>query len=128
MSSLLKQYPQLQKIKSPTAYVDLVRVLGKGNFGYVYKGVFKRDSSIAAVKVVTLKQEELREIFLEVEILRMLSHPNVVRYKEMYLKSFEGGIKHDLWICMEFCGAGSMDSVYRGIKKSSMSIAVSLRQ
>ena len=41
---------------------------------------------IAAVKVVPIKPEELREILLEVEILQACKHDNVVKYFGTYMK------------------------------------------
>ena len=46
----------------------------------------------AAVKVVMLKQEELREILLEVEILQDCSHRNVVQFLGTFLRN------EDLWV------------------------------
>jgi serine/threonine protein kinase len=47
---------------------------------------------ISAIKVVQLKQEELREILLEIEILRDCKHPNIVRFMGSYLRH------EDLWV------------------------------
>lgn len=66
---------------------------------------------IAAVKVVQLKAEELREILLEVEILQECAHPNITKFMGKYVRN------QDLWICMEFCGGGAIDSVYRKLKR-----------
>ena len=62
---------------------------------------------ISAIKVVQLKEEELRETLLEMEILEACNHPNITKFMGCFLKGL------DLWICMEFCGGGSLDSFYR---------------
>ena len=70
-----------------------------------------KTNSLAAVKVVFLKEDELRETLLEMEILEACNHQNITRYLGCFLKGL------DLWICMEFCGGGSLDHVYRTLKK-----------
>lgn len=58
------------KLQNPRGHVELIETIGKGNFGFVYRGKLTATQEITAVKVVALKEEELREILLEVEILR----------------------------------------------------------
>jgi len=57
----------------------LGKVLGKGSFGTVYEGLNTDDGSFFAVKV---SDEETTgpEIQQEVDVLRRLNHPNIVRY------------------------------------------------
>ncbi|TPX58065.1 hypothetical protein PhCBS80983_g03389 [Powellomyces hirtus] len=106
-----KNFPILLRTPSPRGHVELLETIGKGNYGYVYKGRLLATKEISAVKVVFLKEDELRETLLEMEILEQCSHPNITRYMGCYLKGL------DLWICMEFCGGGALDSVYRAIRK-----------
>jgi len=49
-------------------------------------------NQMAAVKVVLLKEEELREILLEVEILQDCSHENIVKYLGSYW------LRENLWV------------------------------
>ena len=90
--------PLLTKIPAPDNDIELIKVLGKGNFGYVYKGRIKTTDTIAAIKVVALKEEELKEILLEVEMLKKCSHKNVVRFYGLYIKHFRKN--SDLWVCL----------------------------
>ncbi|KAJ3017168.1 hypothetical protein HKX48_003682 [Thoreauomyces humboldtii] len=106
-----KNFPILLKTPSPRGHVELLETIGKGNYGYVYKGRLLATKEISAVKVVFLKEDELRETLLEMEILEACNHPNITRYMGCYLKGL------DLWICMEFCGGGALDSIYRAIRK-----------
>ncbi|KXS18097.1 kinase-like protein [Gonapodya prolifera JEL478] len=106
-----RKFPQLLQIQGPKGKVELLEVIGKGNYGNVYKARLTATNDITAVKVVELKEEELRETLLEMEILRDCAHPNIVRFMGLFIKAL------DLWICMEFCGGGALDSIYRGIKK-----------
>ncbi|KAI8994353.1 kinase-like domain-containing protein [Gaertneriomyces semiglobifer] len=106
-----KKFPILLKTPSPRGQVELLETIGKGNYGYVYKGRLTATNEVTAVKVVFLKEDELRETLLEMEILEQCSHPNVTRYMGCFLKGL------DLWICMEFCGGGALDSIYRAVRK-----------
>ncbi|KAJ3357429.1 hypothetical protein HDU83_007360 [Entophlyctis luteolus] len=106
-----KKFPILLRTPSPKGQVELIETVGKGNYGYVYKGRLVGSNEIAAVKVVFLKEDELKETLLEMEILKACNHPNITRYMGLFLKGL------DLWICMEFCGGGALDSIYRAIKK-----------
>ncbi|KAJ3264353.1 hypothetical protein HDU77_008785 [Chytriomyces hyalinus] len=111
IASYGKKFPILLRTPSPKGQVELIETVGKGNYGYVYKGRLIGSNEISAVKVVFLKEDELKETLLEMEILKACSHPNVTRYMGLFLKGL------DLWICMEFCGGGALDSIYRAIKK-----------
>jgi serine/threonine protein kinase len=76
----------------------------------IYQG--KVESRLAAIKIVVMVPEELEEILLEASILRACTHANVVAFLGMYTAD------NHLWICMELCGAGAMDLVYRFTKST----------
>ncbi|KAJ3206148.1 hypothetical protein HDU67_008357 [Dinochytrium kinnereticum] len=106
-----KKFPLLLRTPSPRGQVELLETIGKGNYGYVYKGRLISTNEYTAVKVVFLKEEELKETLLEMEILKACNHHNITRYMGLFLKGL------DLWICMELCTGGALDSIYRSIKK-----------
>ncbi|KAI8814867.1 kinase-like domain-containing protein [Cladochytrium replicatum] len=106
-----KKFPILLKTPSPRGQVELLETIGKGNYGYVYKGRLISTNEIMAVKVVFLKEDELKETLLEMDMLKACSHPNITRFMGCFLKGL------DLWICMELCSGGALDSVYRALKK-----------
>ncbi|KAL4917903.1 kinase-like domain-containing protein [Aspergillus aurantiobrunneus] len=67
--------------------------LGEGTFGEVYKARAKRDSSIVALKKILMHNERdgfpitaLREI----KLLKMLSHTNIMRLREMAVERSKG--------------------------------------
>lgn len=78
---------------SVTTHYHLGRCIGKGNFSEVHIGVHRETGERVAVKVVdTLKTEQFskksRSVALnidsEMEVLRTLSHPNIIKYFGMY--------------------------------------------
>ncbi|KAJ1562567.1 hypothetical protein HK096_007787, partial [Nowakowskiella sp. JEL0078] len=75
------------------------------------QGKLLSTGEIMAVKVVFLKEDELRETLLEMDMLKACDHPNITKFMGSFLKGL------DLWICMELCTGGALDSVYRAIKK-----------
>ncbi|KAI8617844.1 kinase-like domain-containing protein [Chytriomyces sp. MP71] len=111
IASYGRKFPILLRTQSPKGQVELIETVGKGNYGYVYKGRLLNTNEISAIKVVFLKEDELKETLLEMEILKACNHPNITRYMGLFLKGL------DLWICMEFCGGGALDSIYRAMKK-----------
>ena len=44
--------------------MELLETIGKGNYGYVYKGRMLPEKTVTAVKVVFLKEDELKETLL----------------------------------------------------------------
>ncbi|KAJ3344609.1 hypothetical protein HDU91_000164, partial [Kappamyces sp. JEL0680] len=123
-----KKFPILLRLRNPRGEVELLETIGKGNYGYVYKvcilpshgkgKLLKRESELTAVKVVFLKEDEIKETLLEMEILQACSHPNITAFYDCFLKGL------DLWICMEFCGAGSVDSIYRSTVDHAYGVAL----
>lgn len=111
LNAIYQKCPQLKQTPSPEGEVDVLETLGKGNYGYVYKGRLRSMEKLSAVKVVYLKESELREILLEVEILKECNHANIVQHYATYMQGM------DLWICMEYCGGGSVDSIYAALPK-----------
>ncbi|KAJ3140428.1 Mitogen-activated protein kinase kinase kinase kinase 4 [Physocladia obscura] len=87
-----KKFPILLRTPSPKGQVELIETIGKGNYGYVYKGRLINSNEIAAVKVVFLKEDELKETLLEMEILKACNHSNITRYMGLFLKGL------DLWV------------------------------
>jgi hypothetical protein len=102
-----KKFPILLKTPSPKGQVELIEIIGKGNYGNVYrvswemrwlttKAKLTETGTITAVKVVELKEDELKETLLEMEILARCKHVNITAFMGMYLKNL------DLWVRKEF--------------------------
>ena len=81
--------------------------IGTGAFAEVWLCTHKRTRDTRAVKIFlksTLTEEEIstRSVFNEVEILKSLDHPNVLKVYEF----FEDDAK--CYIVMEYCGGGDL--------------------
>ena len=91
---------------------DPIRVLGEGSFGKVYLMRDKVRRTFVCVKVIKIKnipKKEREATKMEVDLLRRLHHPNIVRY----IDSFLSKNNESLCICMEYCdGVSSILSIY----------------
>ncbi|KIW46831.1 uncharacterized protein PV06_02463 [Exophiala oligosperma] len=82
--------------------------LGKGAFGSVYRALNWGTGETVAVKQIKLAdlpKSELRVIMLEIDLLKNLDHPNIVKY--------HGSVKtpDTLNIILEYCENGSLHSI-----------------
>ena len=83
-------------------------LLGKGGFGDVYSGLCQETGHTVAIKQVYIKhvpKDELVSIKMEIELLKKLSHDNIVRYV--------GSLEQDgtLNIVLEFVESGSLSDL-----------------
>jgi len=96
--------PRAEKLLRVGLY-DLERTLGKGNFAIVKLGVHKLTKTKVAVKIVNkceLDDENLGKISREIDIMRHLSHKNIIHlYQVMESDSF-------MYIITEFAANGEI--------------------
>uniref|UniRef100_A0A3P9BKJ3 non-specific serine/threonine protein kinase n=2 Tax=Haplochromini TaxID=319058 RepID=A0A3P9BKJ3_9CICH len=85
---------------------DVLEKLGEGSYGCVFKAHYKETGEIVAIKQVPV-ESDLQEIIKEISIMQQCNSPHVVRYYGSYFKNT------DLWIVMEYCGAGSVSDIIR---------------
>lgn len=106
-------------MKTPKAKTyEALEVIGKGSFGLIRKVKRLSDGKILARKEIDYRQmneREKRQLVSEVNILRELSHPNIVRYYERFVDK-ERTIIH---ILMEYCEGGDLAHVIKRCKQES---------
>lgn len=93
---------------------QLGELLGKGAHGSVFRALNWGTGETVAIKQVkleTLGQSDLKTIMLEIDLLKSLTHPNIVKYKGS-VKSAES-----LYILLELCENGSLHSVCKKFGK-----------
>ncbi|KAJ3022605.1 Mitogen-activated protein kinase kinase kinase kinase 3 [Thoreauomyces humboldtii] len=103
--------------EDPDTLYELMEHIGTGSYGEVFKARSRTTGEMAAIKVIKLEAgEELDEVLHEVNFLRECNHRNVVSYIGCYMKRGSvKGQKH-IWIVMEFCGGGSVEAAYKGLR------------
>lgn len=97
----LKKLTEENLTRQPEEVFDILCKLGEGSYGSVYKAKHKDSQQILAIKQVPV-DTDLQEIIKEISIMQQCDSPYVVKYYGSYFKNT------DLWIVMEYCGAGSV--------------------
>uniref|UniRef100_A0A7N6BRU2 non-specific serine/threonine protein kinase n=1 Tax=Anabas testudineus TaxID=64144 RepID=A0A7N6BRU2_ANATE len=101
----------------PAGIFELVEVVGNGTYGQVYKGRHVKTGQLAAIKVMEVTEEEEEEIKLEINMLKSYSHHrNIATYYGAFIKKGPAGQDHQLWLVMEYCGAGSVTDLVKKTK------------
>ncbi|KAK2903800.1 mitogen-activated protein kinase kinase kinase kinase 4 isoform X6 [Channa argus] len=107
----------LAALRDPAGIFELVEVVGNGTYGQVYKGRHVKTGQLAAIKVMEVTEEEEEEIKLEINMLKSYSHHrNIATYYGAFIKKGPAGRDHQLWLVMEYCGAGSVTDLVKKTK------------
>uniref|UniRef100_A0A4W5JYB5 non-specific serine/threonine protein kinase n=1 Tax=Hucho hucho TaxID=62062 RepID=A0A4W5JYB5_9TELE len=90
-------------------------------YGQVYKGRHVKTGQLAAIKVMDVTGDEEEEIKAEINMLKKYSHHrNIATYYGAFVKKNPPGIDDQLWLVMEFCGAGSVTDLIKNTKGNSL--------
>ncbi|XP_032878481.1 mitogen-activated protein kinase kinase kinase kinase 4 isoform X6 [Amblyraja radiata] len=111
----------LASLRDPAGIFELVEVVGNGTYGQVYKGRHVKTGQLAAIKVMDVTEDEEEEIKLEINMLKKYSHHrNIATYYGAFIKKSLPGHDDQLWLVMEFCGAGSITDLVKNTKGNSL--------
>ncbi|XP_076804938.1 misshapen-like kinase 1 isoform X1 [Clavelina lepadiformis] len=111
----------LANLRDPAGIFELVEVVGNGTYGQVYKGRHVKTGQLAAIKVMDVTEEEEEEIKLEINMLKKYSeHRNIATYYGAFVKKTLPGHDDQLWLVMEFCGAGSVTDLVKATKGNTL--------
>ncbi|XP_036728455.1 mitogen-activated protein kinase kinase kinase kinase 4 isoform X50 [Balaenoptera musculus] len=113
--------PPLLLLQDPAGIFELVEVVGNGTYGQVYKGRHVKTGQLAAIKVMDVTEDEEEEIKLEINMLKKYSHHrNIATYYGAFIKKSPPGHDDQLWLVMEFCGAGSITDLVKNTKGNTL--------
>lgn len=84
---------------SKTIYYTSEKVIGNGSFGVVFQAVCAATGEVVAIKKV-LQDRKFKN--RELQIMRMLDHPNIVKLKHCFYSNGETGDKVYLNLVQEF--------------------------
>ncbi|KAM8786067.1 mitogen-activated protein kinase kinase kinase kinase 4 isoform 30-T30 [Rhynchonycteris naso] len=111
----------LSSLRDPAGIFELVEVVGNGTYGQVYKGRHVKTGQLAAIKVMDVTEDEEEEIKLEINMLKKYSHHrNIATYYGAFVKKSPPGHDDQLWLVMEFCGAGSITDLVKNTKGNTL--------
>jgi serine/threonine kinase 3 len=103
---LLTKLSEESLTRPPEEVFDILGKIGEGSYGAVYKAMHRESGHLLAIKTVPV-DTDLQEIIKEISIMQQCDSPYVVRYFGSYFKDT------DLWIVMEYCGAGSVSDIIK---------------
>ena len=91
---------------NPLDYYDIIKKIGKGTFGTVYKVIHKTTETIRAMKVIPKNNMKYGftddDIIQEINILKTLEHPHIIKLYEFYT------YKENYYLINEFCTEGDL--------------------
>ncbi|KAI9335129.1 hypothetical protein BDR26DRAFT_866213 [Obelidium mucronatum] len=89
----------------PTRVFELQEKLGEGSYGTVHRALHTRSNTTVAVKILPVANTDLNQSIKEISFMTGIQSQYVVEYYGSYLRDTE------LWIVMEYCGAGSVSDL-----------------
>ncbi|KAI0060757.1 hypothetical protein BV25DRAFT_1806793 [Artomyces pyxidatus] len=99
--------------KAPTHF-QLGNCIGRGQFGAVYRALNLNTGQMVAVKRIGLdglKEEEVTQLMKEVDLVKSLSHPSIVKYEGMARD------ENTLSIVLEYAENGSLGQTLKAFGK-----------
>lgn len=88
---------------------------------FYFQGRHTKTGQLAAIKVMDVTEDEEEEIKLEINVLKKYSnHRNIATYYGAFIKKSPAGKDDQLWLVMEYCGAGSVTDLVKSTKGQSL--------
>ncbi|KAF7308545.1 Cell division control protein [Mycena chlorophos] len=98
----------------PPTHFQLGNCIGRGQFGSVYRALNLNTGQMVAVKRIRLeglKEEEVTQLMREVDLVKRLSHPSIVKYEGMARD------EDTLSIVLEYAENGSLGQTLKAFGK-----------
>jgi len=91
----------------PYLFYEVIKTLGEGAYGQVFKVMNKKTKNIRAMKVINklkacLDEDDENNLIKEINVLRSLDHPNILKIYEYY------STPRKLYIISELCNGGEL--------------------
>ncbi|KAJ1955534.1 Protein kinase C signaling pathway involved MAPKK protein [Dipsacomyces acuminosporus] len=97
--------------------IKVMKKLGEGSVGTVHKVEYIPLKKIMARKLMAVYPDETnhRQIMRELKLLKQCQSPYIVKFYGAYYSDDDDG--QTIAICMEYCGGGSLEGIYKRIKE-----------
>lgn len=99
------------RLKNALENFQFEEMVGRGAFATVYRGINLKTQQVVAIKQILLeKDQDVQELMGEIDLLKILKHPNIVKY--------HGFVKNStsLNVFLEYCSGGSLRQLYKRMK------------
>lgn len=95
--------------KNALNHYEIFEQIGRGAHGCVFRARNRSTNQILAMKVMQADNDKLDALMGEIDLLKVLDHPNIVKY--------HGFVKtpDTLNILLEYCSGGSLRQIYKRI-------------
>ncbi|KJA27969.1 hypothetical protein HYPSUDRAFT_112868, partial [Hypholoma sublateritium FD-334 SS-4] len=106
----------------PPTHFQLGNCIGRGQFGSVYRALNLNTGQMVAVKRIRLeglKEDEVTTLMREVDLVKSLSHPSIVKYEGMARD------KDTLSIVLEYAENGSLGQTLRAFGRLNEKLVAS---
>ncbi|KAG2136276.1 hypothetical protein BD769DRAFT_1626980 [Suillus cothurnatus] len=112
--SAVRQTVIVEEEGKPATHFQLGNCIGRGQFGTVYRALNLTTGQMVAVKRIRLeglKEDEVAQLMREVDLMKRLSHPSIVKY--------EGMTRDDQYlnIVLEYAESGSLGQMLKAFGK-----------
>ncbi|KAI3648875.1 hypothetical protein MP228_006729 [Amoeboaphelidium protococcarum] len=97
----------------PSQHLTMLTKIGEGSYGSVYKVLHKATSTLAALKIVPVDQENgetIEDLMKEIEVMRGLDSRGIVKLFGSWF------LEEKLWMLIEYCAAGSVSDIMKVCK------------
>ncbi|KAF7309786.1 Cell division control protein [Mycena indigotica] len=112
--SLVRKALIVREEGKPPTHFQLGNCIGRGQFGSVYRALNLNTGQMVAVKRLRLeglKEEEVTQLMREVDLVKRLSHPSIVKYEGMARD------EDTLSIVLEYAENGSLGQTLKAFGK-----------
>ncbi|KAJ7765490.1 STE/STE11/cdc15 protein kinase [Mycena maculata] len=112
--SLVRQALIIREEGKPPTHFQLGNCIGRGQFGSVYRALNLNTGQMVAVKRIRLdglKEDEVTTLMREVDLVKSLSHPSIVKYEGMARD------QDTLSIVLEYAENGSLGQTLKAFGK-----------
>ena len=110
-----------KQVGDPNMNYTVIKALGHGSFGHVFKVVHKITGNIRSIKVIPKNNIKTGftkdEIIQEINILKSLDHPHIIKMFEFYVD------ENNYYLVNEFCSEGDLNEKMHKMKFVSEYIA-----
>ena len=118
----MPQQKSMSRVKVGEYTVDLMKEIGHGTFGTVYKGWHPSKGTVAAKKISTKDKKAISEVQIWNYLKETSTHDHIIRVYDVMRK-----YKDSIWIMMELCDLGDLNDFFITHSEYSQQLSVKIQ-